>query len=233
MYSIEEVKNTLSKQGALTIDMSDAFVRGKPEILYADSNAVFMIHGCGVHMLWAADKNSAQTALNCFNFSPHLCVVHGEETYHVYANKFKKENTEGFCKQYCLSNREKFKIPDDYEFKPLTYNDIPFIQTHYHLSNDTSYLHSRIEAGEIWAICISGNVAGFIGSHSDGSIGMLEVLPEYRRRGLGTILEQFQMNRHIDKGWTPYGQVFLSNAESLSLQNKIGLDVSSDIIAWL
>ena len=32
---------------------------------------------------------------------------------------------------------------------------------------------------------VDGQLAGFVGEHSEGSMGMLEIFPAYRRRGLG------------------------------------------------
>ena len=234
MHDKNTVKNILKNQGALTIDMCEAFVRGEPKILYADDCAVFLIHGCGVYMLWAENTDSAKNALRVVKTVPHLCVVHGMPAYNAYVQTYGKQHEDGFCTQYCWSKREKFAVPSNFTFRPMRMDEIPFIQEHYHLSTNTEYLKWRISENELHgAVSPGGNIMGFIGSHSDGSIGMLEVLPEYRRRGIGTALEYYQMNRHMERGWTPYGQVFLDNPESHSLQGKVGMDFSKDIICWM
>ena len=61
---------------------------------------------------------------------------------------------------------------------------------------------------------------------------MLEVFPELRRMGIGTELENYIQNYQLDRGWMPYGQVYLTNDASLSMQSKLGLAVSDDIIQW-
>ena len=44
---------------------------------------------------------------------------------------------------------------------------------------------------------LDGVLAGLIGIHEEGSIGMLEVLPAYRRRGLGYALEAGAIRRAL------------------------------------
>ena len=233
MYNMNQTIELLKQIGALTVDMRDAFVRGTPQLLYSDKDAVYMIHGCGVYMLWAKDRYSAEKALHTFDKPAPLTVIHGKEAYGAFKDKYHMENDEGFCLQYSWNKKEKFSIPDICSIRELINADIPFVQSYYHLANDTEYLQERIAAGELYGAVVDGKLAGFIGSHSDGSIGMLEILPEFRRRGLATVLEHYQMNRHMDKGWTPYGQVFINNPESIALQRKIGLEVSQDIICWV
>jgi GNAT superfamily N-acetyltransferase len=99
--------------------------------------------------------------------------------------------------------------------------------------NEAEYIHSRIEKREIYGAFINGKLAGFAGTHTDGSIGMLEVLPEYRRRGLGSELESFLINLHLSKSYTPFCQIFSDNAVSLGLQRKLGLQISGEHLYWL
>ena len=229
----EKVLALLKDKGALTVDMSESIVRGNPEILFADESAVFMIHDSGVHLLWAKDAESALKVLKDYPTPAKACVIHGRDAYYAYLDFYKLENPDGFCLQYCYSKKELLPVPDICEMRMMTEDDITFIQKYYTLASNTEYLLSRIEAGEIWGAYRDGKCVGFIGSHREGSIGMLTVLPEYRRMGYGTALENYQMNRYIKKGWTPYGQVYLDNDASHTLQRKTGLDVSSDVICWV
>ena len=228
-----EVYDLLRAQGALTVDMWENFNRGNPEILYASENAVYMVHDAGVHMLWATDRESVEKVLDLYPEPARVCVVHTKPVYYAYTERYGIHCKEQFCMQYCYSKGTHLPVSGNCEFRMMTDDDIPFLQEHYKLSNDTEYLKSRIAAGIIWGAYIDGKCAGFIGGHREGSIGMLEVLPEYRRRGIGTDLENFQMNRFIDRGLVPYGQVYIDNDGSHALQQKSGLEMSSDIICWV
>ena len=66
-------------------------------------------------------------------------------------------------------------------------------------------------------------LAGIIGIHEEGSIGMLYVKPEYRHRKLATALETYAFNRALENGWIPYGQIIAGNEASMRLQESMGI----------
>ena len=76
-------------------------------------------------------------------------------------------------------------------------------------------------------------LAGFVGEHHEGSMGMLEVFPPYRGHGLGLALESFQINRYLSQGRVPFDQVIVGNEKSMSLQKKVGMELSKDTMSWL
>lgn len=79
----------------------------------------------------------------------------------------------------------------------------------------------------------NGEMVGFVGSHLEGSIGLLEILPQYRRRGYGVELEQFMIQTMQERGQLAYGQIETWNEASMELQKKIGLTISDETIYWL
>ena len=89
-----------------------------------------------------------------------------------------------------------------------------------------------VERGLLGAF-VDGAPAGFVGFHDEGSIGMLEVLPEYRRRGLGEALEAGAVRLALSRGQYAFGQVETENAASLALQKKVGLELSDRELFWL
>ena len=65
---------------------------------------------------------------------------------------------------------------------------------------------------------------------------MLEVLPAFRRRGIGTALEIALHNLALSRGWTPYGQIRVRNEASLKLQEALGMvlsDPDGDVLYWM
>ena len=74
---------------------------------------------------------------------------------------------------------------------------------------------------------------GFIGEHLEGSMGILYVFPEYRRRGFGAALQSHLIVKTMEKGYIPFGQVEKENLSSLSLQKKIGMTQSDHLIVWM
>ncbi len=76
-------------------------------------------------------------------------------------------------------------------------------------------------------------LVGFIGEHLEGSMGLLYVFPEYRRRGFGAALQTHYIVKAMESGWIPFGQVKKDNRNSLKLQEKLGMTRSDNLIVWM
>lgn len=102
----------------------------------------------------------------------------------------------------------------------------------------SSYIEERIAAKEMFgAFFVSeagtNMLAGYIGKHAEGSIGMLTVFPEFRRHKIAMALETYMINRELELGYTPYGQVREDNTASIAMQEKMNLYFSKSPIYWL
>ena len=78
-----------------------------------------------------------------------------------------------------------------------------------------------------------GKVVGFVGEHIEGSLGMLQVLDEYRKKGYGGELEKAMIAKHLEKGYTPFAHVEVHNTASINLQKRIGMEFLEKKIVWL
>lgn len=79
----------------------------------------------------------------------------------------------------------------------------------------------------------AGDLVGFIGEHDEGTIGMLEVLARYRRRGYARELEGAAIARMLAAGRVPQGQVVLGNEPSFALQRSLGMTVLPGVQCWV
>lgn len=61
----------------------------------------------------------------------------------------------------------------------------------------------------------------------------IEILPQYRRKGYGYLLEGYLINEYLDRGWIPYCQVVEDNEASLHLQKKLKMTLSKQLSYWL
>ena len=77
------------------------------------------------------------------------------------------------------------------------------VHAHYHPEDDGRYLLDRLGRGLMLGAFVDDMLAGFIGVHSEGSMGLLEVFPAYRRRGLASALERGMIYLQMRKGWQP------------------------------
>ena len=136
------------------------------------------------------------------------------------------------CTQWVYGGSEPPRVPAA-EVRPITEEYLPLCAARYHPEDDeASYLRERMEAGRLWGLFEGGQLAAFIGMHHEGSMGILEVLPEYRRRGLAMALEGWLIRWHLERGWTPFCHVYEDNPASHALQKKLGLTPAPDPVVW-
>ena len=94
-------------------------------------------------------------------------------------------------------------------------------------------LQMVIERKELFIGMYNGQMAGFAGRHLEGSIGILEVLPQYRKRGFGKALECFMIKYMKNQGLTAFCQVETDNEVSLGLQRRLGYTIPKEKVYFL
>ncbi len=116
---------------------------------------------------------------------------------------------------------------------PATEEDLAFIEENYSLLEE-EVLQKIVGHGQLYlGYEPGGECVGFIGQHMEGSVGLLEILPEHRRKGYGAELEAFLIGEMLRQGLIPYCQFETSNHASRALQKKLGLRVMDGEIVWL
>ncbi len=144
--------------------------------------------------------------------------------------------TFGFSKKIECYQVAYYGKPPVFE-SPLTVrkadeNDLPMLVKNYSLISPEE-IAEVVKRRSMLLGYIGGNLIGFIGEHLEGSMGLLYVFPEYRNKGYGTALQERMIADTIEKGYVPFGQVEKSNQKSLSLQKKLGMTVSENLIVWM
>ena len=135
------------------------------------------------------------------------------------------------CYQYVYPGKKPEPDPR-LRFRMADMSDFDTINEVYHLGGPEETAKT-IERGLVMmAYDQEGNLVGFIGEHMEGSLGMLFVYPEYRREGYGRSLEMASFRWSMDRGFTPFGQVYTDNLPSLELQKKIGLAIADKLVYW-
>ncbi len=124
-------------------------------------------------------------------------------------------------------------LKDTLRFEPLGLRDFEVVRARYDLLDEADLRRHLAESTVLGGYDAAGELVGFIGEHDEGSMGMLEVFPAYRRRGYGAELERAKMNELLAAGRVPYAQVEVTNTASLALQRKLGLTVLPGVQRWI
>ena len=73
-------------------------------------------------------------------------------------------------------------------------------------------------------------LAGFIGQHCEGSIGMLMVAPKFQRRHIAMTLETYAANCMLEQGKIPFAQIItdcrVTKFSGCAKNDEKGLDFS-------
>ena len=194
------------------------------KVIHADDSGVLLIDSERVFaLLSAADPLKFHALIP----KPELMEVIGQTAGPLTQSHFGFENAM-FCHQYYYPAKT---VDSDLELEPARLDDLGFIAQHYKLS-DENELRETIERGYLWVVRDEGQLFGFIGRHEDGSMGMMEILPEYRRQGWGERLERALIKIVLSEGELPYGHVIVGNEASARLQEKLGLIRCQELVTW-
>jgi ribosomal protein S18 acetylase RimI-like enzyme len=136
------------------------------------------------------------------------------------------------CFQTAYMSKIKLDIKEELEIRQLNQDQTEVISEHYDkLSGDE--IRTLLKNGNLFGGYKDGTLVGFIGNHLEGSIGILEVFPQYRRLGYGTVLVSYMVNQMLEKDLMPFAQAEVDNEKSLSMQKKLGFSISKDSLFWI
>ena len=207
--------------------------RGSGKEIYRDESAILVLDEVSKAFMIACDdadfgmnvleKNAAKDISLLFTSNKEL----GAQVFEKYGFTGNME-----CFQMAYLKTEIPVSNESLSFREATLEDFPFISAGYDLISDEELKEVISRRGIVVGQTDEGNV-GFIGEHLEGSIGLLYVLPQHRRKGYAAELEKEMIRRHLSKGFIPFGQVEKTNEASMCLQESIGMTKSDNTVFWM
>lgn len=217
----------------LYIDMLEVLRRGTAQIRRAGPDGVLLYDPPSE--VWFLDAETPAALDEMLPMLDGCVILTGHQMW--YKDKLAAHfgfQTEQTCRQSAWLSPQPPVVPSfDGELRWLDRSWAVWTEEHYsHSFGGVSYMEDAIDRGMLGAF-VDGQPAGFIATHIEGSMGMLEVLPEYRRRGIGEALLLAMTASCLERGIYPYGQVWADNDPSLALQRKVGMTLSEELLFWL
>lgn len=227
---IEKAIRYLSGDSLSHIDMLEPLRRGTADVIYAENDGVVIYEqNSQACMITMNDFEKCQSVIDLDKY--HLFAVHQPDISEWIQQRC---NFSHSFEAYQAVYRKEETIVDDFDtIKVLTRDYTDEICLKYKAMDDRKYIETLIDRKQMWGIFDNGVLAGFIGEHLEGSMGLLEIFPEHRRNGYGFKLESYLINHFLQLNEIPFCQVVTDNAKSLALQKKIGMDVSERTTIWL
>lgn len=202
------------------------------EILYAEDDGVLLRElVSGAYMCSARDAEKDKDLLRPLGKRGLFCLHRKDtadrlaETY-AFASRLE-------CFQAVYTSGRRFAENSVLDIRQLDVGHLDTIYAYYHDYVEYEYLRRRLASGAIYGGFLGETLCGFIGTHEEGSIGILEVLDEYRGRGFGSALEKFMVDLILDRDEIPFAQLSVDNQISLALHRKLGFEISTDRLYWL
>ena len=138
------------------------------------------------------------------------------------------------CHQAAWEHPDAPNVPEiPFSIEALGMDMAAHIQVLYSHDIGREYIEGRLAAGEMFGAFKDGELAGFIGLHEEGSMGMLEVLPAFRRMGVGSLLVATLCRFLMERGLTPFSQFTVDNLASRALHESMGFSISTEFVFWL
>lgn len=210
-----------------TLPLAEALRRGIGTTLYADDRCVVLDIGNDQAFIWASDVEHGNAvaamlvdALTVGIFEPSL--------------------TDGLERSLDLHIREPFytafyrrksrvRVAASRDIRVLDESYADVVLAHYsHPQYVTpDLLLAALSRGDFFGAFEDGELVGFIGEHPEGAIGLLEVFEGHRGKGWGRALEATKINQALDRGQTPWVEVFAENEASLALQRKLNMTITA------
>ncbi len=227
------IERLLKKNKFLYMDMIESLRRGRGELIYNEGGGVTVWDAAAdVYMMAAFGEALAEEMVKALPYERGLkqIIVHQEYLLRKVEERFRIEELIP-VRHAVYTQKVPLFVSKEIEIKALGIEYLEEVTEHYHMVSE-DYIREQLLGGKLAGAFLEGRLAGFAGEHKEGSLGILEVYEEYRRRGVAASLEAYMINRHLANGFTPYGDILTENEASLRLQEKLGLCISKDELYW-
>ncbi|MEG1139657.1 MAG: GNAT family N-acetyltransferase [Lachnospiraceae bacterium] len=238
-YRLKEEITDAAEQRALdylegsvlhNIDMIEPIRRKTTDIIYAQEDGVVLKELNGNVYMFAMSniKKSIQILEKLKDVT--MLTVH-EKEFADYIKTNYNFNESLVLYNFAKLDKEPFAIQTELTFRNLRSEECDVVYEYYNVL-EKEELMRIIQNGNLYGAFLNGTLIGFAGEHLEGSLGLLEILPAYRRKGYAMDLEAYIANQMMERGGVPFGQVVVDNNNSMQLQKKIGLPRSEKAVYW-
>lgn len=223
----------LSKNLILYAGLLQVIRRGTADILEESDKGVFLWDAVSDCFMLAANNNrTGEEWLKAHEDLDYKLLLLYQRDLACFARKRYGLSVMMECFQAVYTAKKPPARQENLKIKAAADKDFQLISDHYGMVSEQE-LRKIIHRGNLFIGFHDGKAVGFVGEHLEGSMGLLEVFPQYRCKGYGTELESFMIGRMLEKEQIPFCQVETDNYRSIGLQKKLGFTISEECMFWL
>ncbi len=232
MNQLEQAQAYLMGKPLEYVEMLESIRRGMVEVTACREDGVLLYNVPGELYMLAADSPQAAEELCRGVESMELALVHSREAGEYLAERYALSKCQPST-QAAYVGKEPLPEAPALEVRTLGRESFQTVLETYHSLSGPSYIRNRLMAGAVQGAFQDGELAGFIGMHAEGSVGLLEVLPAFRRQGVATALMNHMVNQCLVQGWIPFSQIWEGNEASLALHRRVGWTFCQEPLFWV
>ncbi len=231
----ERALELVSTAGPDAFPLAECLRRGLGEVLCAEKGAVVVALPDGSRMVWGPSRRAVRRALTCFGAGRAVTCVCGER---ALAREVARATGGRPMPCHVVAWPEGAPVPAGdpaRDLRVLTPAYAGAIRENYSHAEYLApgQLEAALEEGSFLGGFERGRLVGFVGEHPEGAMGALEVFEGYRRAGWGTALAVAQVARQLERGWSPWAEVWPDNEASLALERAMGFEVRPAERFWV
>ena len=218
-------KALLAKAPRRTFPLAECLRRGIGTVICARPGCVALREPGGMQIVWATDPELARdVACALMRDAVTLCLEPSlADDLGRWLGLPAKEPV-----HLAIYRKKAHPRPDAaHPVRPLGEADLSAVRqrmTHPEYQTDAQTLE-LLRAGDVLGAFAGDELVGFVGEQTEGSMGMLEVFEDFRRHGWALALESAKICQVLDRGQTPWCEVWPDNVASVRLQRRLGLTV--------
>jgi len=251
--ALDKCREVLMKQKLHHMDMIELISRGNAELVYADGGTICLYDVVsGIYFHTTEDVSKGRTgiekirdyALSLGGIDTLACMALHQEYMCNVAKEVLGVSPFITCKIAVYTKKEKLPITGLYSTNGKLAEDMVDIRkigvefyeeaaAFYDGPDGADYIREHLEEFGLYGAFLDGKLVGYIGRHPEGSIGILQVAPEYRRRKIAKALETYMINLSLEIGHVPFAEVVVGNEKSIALQESLGMCFAKNEIYWM
>ncbi|MBQ9007401.1 MAG: GNAT family N-acetyltransferase [Atopobiaceae bacterium] len=201
----------------------DALRRDIGRVVFAEDGCVLLDVDGALSLLYATDREMGEAVLALYADTPVVGLL-GDAVDEAAVRMAGFVNTTA-CHVAVYRRRARLRLPVGKEARVLDETFFAAIRQHYSYNDllPDDLLMASLRRGDFFGAFVDDELVGFIGEHPEGAFGILEVFEGHRREGWARTLESAKINQMLERGQTPWCEVFPDNEASLALQRALGL----------
>lgn len=233
----QNIPEYLKKDILFNIDMIEPIRRGQGKVIYESENGVVMYEKNSDTMFFSvADFGEFKEQVDKLDFSTFSLAVTHSKKQAEYISSIVSFPEQMEVYQYVYTGGH-IDFAENHFIRLADKNnddEVRFIASHYSGVSGYDYTRSRVDEGNVYVKLSENNeIMGFVGFHEEGSMGILEVMQEYRRQGIATELMGFIIKEAKRRGYVPFSQAETDNYKSMALHEKMGMTRAENPVYWL